>query len=183
MQLQYVNFVSQIYNPVNQDCTSVKGFLSGTDLSGCCSTHSLKLWIYDVVETFQKLELEKKKSRVHRQTYSGPIIRYHSVTVPAVDELSAVDPEINVDSDTVDRSGVCSIFIYVDWWNIFKSSNVRTLCWTVCSFKLLYALHIVWHPLFEFVLNVLPLMLCSYKHHTVGNVKCRWCQMQTAFNQ
>lgn len=56
------------------------------------------------LETFQKLELEKKKSRVHRQTYSGPVIRYHSVTVPIVDELSTVDTEINVDSDTVDSS-------------------------------------------------------------------------------
>jgi len=64
---------------------------------------SIRLEIYDIVETFQKLELEKKKSRVHRQTYSGPIIRYHSVTVPVVDELSTADPEINVDSDTVDR--------------------------------------------------------------------------------
>ena len=65
--------------------------------------YSLKLRSYHVVETFQKLELEKKKSRVHRQTYSGPVIRYHSVTVPVVDELSTADPEINVDSDIVDR--------------------------------------------------------------------------------
>lgn len=64
---------------------------------------ALRLEICDNVETFQKLELEKKKSRVHRQTYSGPFIRYHSVTVPVVDELSTADQEINVDSDTVDR--------------------------------------------------------------------------------
>jgi len=63
----------------------------------------LILEICHAVETFQKLELEKKKCRVHRQTYSGPIIRYHSVTVPVTDEPSSADPEINVDSDTADR--------------------------------------------------------------------------------
>ena len=69
-----------------------------------CTLSRQKIEFCHAVETFQKLELEKKKSRVHRQTYSGPVIRYHSVTVPVVDELSTVDAEINVDSDTVDRS-------------------------------------------------------------------------------
>jgi len=56
------------------------------------------------LDAYQKLELEKKKSRVHRQTYSGPVIRYHSVTVPVADELPIDPVEINVDTDTLDGS-------------------------------------------------------------------------------
>lgn len=55
-----------------------------------------------LLATYQKLELEKKKSRVNRQVHLGPYIRYRSVTVPIVDEAAA-DTEINVDTDTVDR--------------------------------------------------------------------------------
>jgi vacuolar protein sorting-associated protein 72 len=53
------------------------------------------------LETYQKLELEKKKARIHRQTYLGPVIRYRSVTVPVVEE-PALETEINVDTDTTD---------------------------------------------------------------------------------
>ena len=85
-----------------------------------CYPHSgnLEQKVCDVLETFQKLELEKKKSRVHRQTYSGPVIRYHSVTVPVVDELSAADPEINVDSDTVDRQ------VDLFEWSLIRAATV-----------------------------------------------------------
>lgn len=53
-----------------------------------------------VLEIYQKLELEKKKARIHRQTYSGPVIRYHSVTVPLVEEVA--EAEINVDGEAMD---------------------------------------------------------------------------------
>lgn len=52
------------------------------------------------LEIYQKLELEKKKARIHRQTYSGPLIRYHSVTVPLVEEVA--EAEINVDGEAMD---------------------------------------------------------------------------------
>ena len=44
------------------------------------------------------MELEKKKNKVSKQTYKGPVIRYHSVTMPLIEELPAED-EINVDED------------------------------------------------------------------------------------
>lgn len=55
------------------------------------------------LEIYQKLELEKKKARIHRQTYSGPLIRYHSVTVPLVEEVA--EAEINVDGEAMDCDG------------------------------------------------------------------------------
>lgn len=39
------------------------------------------------LEMFQRLELEKKKTKVIKPTYTGPVIRYHSVTMPAVEEV------------------------------------------------------------------------------------------------
>lgn len=39
------------------------------------------------LEMFQRLELEKKKTKVIKPTYTGPMIRYHSVTMPAVEEI------------------------------------------------------------------------------------------------
>lgn len=55
------------------------------------------------LETYQKLELEKKKARIHRQTHAGPVIRYHSVTVPLVEEVA--DAEINVEGEALDSDG------------------------------------------------------------------------------
>ena len=74
----------------------------------CMSSYGIMFAIRDAVAyawcfliaTYQKLELEKKKSRVHRQTYYGPSIRFHSVTVSLSDD-NVPDAEINV--DTVDR--------------------------------------------------------------------------------
>ncbi|KAG8175321.1 hypothetical protein JTE90_002866 [Oedothorax gibbosus] len=37
------------------------------------------------LETFQKLELEKKKTKVVKRAYTGPTIRYHSTTMPVID--------------------------------------------------------------------------------------------------
>ena len=43
------------------------------------------------------MELEKKKSRVQKTVYKGPIIRYHSVTMPLIEDLP--DTDVNVDED------------------------------------------------------------------------------------
>ncbi|UYV69613.1 VPS72 [Cordylochernes scorpioides] len=40
------------------------------------------------LESYQKLELEKKKSKFVKQAVRGPTIRYHSVSMPLVDEAS-----------------------------------------------------------------------------------------------
>lgn len=51
------------------------------------------------LETYQKLELEKKRSRVTKQVYRGPIVRYHSVTMPLLSEDACTEPDITVDED------------------------------------------------------------------------------------
>lgn len=38
------------------------------------------------LETFQRLELEKKKVKSLKHTYTGPMIRYHSVTMPLIED-------------------------------------------------------------------------------------------------
>lgn len=54
------------------------------------------------LEKYQKLELEKKKTRIVKKVFTGPIIRYHSVTMPVVEELSddkvIVNDEVNENS-------------------------------------------------------------------------------------
>jgi len=50
------------------------------------------------LENYQRLELERKKNRVQKSAYRGPIIRYHSVTMPLIQELPG--DEIHVDSDS-----------------------------------------------------------------------------------
>ncbi|XP_005095332.1 vacuolar protein sorting-associated protein 72 homolog isoform X2 [Aplysia californica] len=52
------------------------------------------------LENYQKLELEKKRARVVKQAYQGPIIRYHSLTMPLIDELP-YEPDVDVDSEDV----------------------------------------------------------------------------------
>ena len=49
-------------------------------------------------EDYQKLELEKKRSRVVKQAYKGPIIRYHSLAMPLIEELP-YEPDVDVDSE------------------------------------------------------------------------------------
>lgn len=51
------------------------------------------------LETYQKLELEKKRARVQKEVYRGPVIRYQSVTMPLLSEDACLDPEINVDEE------------------------------------------------------------------------------------
>ncbi|XP_052824369.1 vacuolar protein sorting-associated protein 72 homolog [Octopus bimaculoides] len=61
------------------------------------------------LETYQRLESEKKKCRVQKTTYKGALVRYQSVTMPLIEELPQSlhnnEPEINVE----DVSGVDSI--------------------------------------------------------------------------
>lgn len=40
------------------------------------------------LESYQRLELEKKKTKIIKPTYKGPMIRYHSVSMPLIEELS-----------------------------------------------------------------------------------------------
>ena len=47
-------------------------------------------------ENYQRMELEKKKSRIQKQMHRGPVVRYHSLTMPLIEELP-LEPEINVD--------------------------------------------------------------------------------------
>jgi vacuolar protein sorting-associated protein 72 len=39
------------------------------------------------LESYQRLELERKKARIVKHTYKGPIIRYHSMSMPLIEEL------------------------------------------------------------------------------------------------
>ena len=57
-----------------------------------------------LLEIYQKMELEKKKARNVKQTYRGPMIRYHSVTMPLIEELRS-EPDINVESISGDNEG------------------------------------------------------------------------------
>ncbi|XP_029637930.1 vacuolar protein sorting-associated protein 72 homolog isoform X2 [Octopus sinensis] len=63
------------------------------------------------LETYQRLESEKKKCRVQKTTYKGALVRYQSVTMPLIEELPQSlhnnEPEINVE----DVSGVDSILL------------------------------------------------------------------------
>ena len=54
-------------------------------------------------DDYHRLELEKKKNRVTKQRYHGPLIRYLSTTMPLIEELPP-EAEINVDEDT-DNNG------------------------------------------------------------------------------
>ena len=50
------------------------------------------------------MELERKKSRVTKQVYRGPLIRYQSVTMPLIEDYPP-ETEINVDEDTENGDG------------------------------------------------------------------------------
>lgn len=53
------------------------------------------------LENYQRMELEKKKNRIQKQMHRGPIIRYHSMTMPLIEELPP-EPEISVDEDSAE---------------------------------------------------------------------------------
>ena len=49
------------------------------------------------VEMYQLLELERKRVRTVKQSYQGPIIRYQSVTMPLIEELT--DSHVNIEDE------------------------------------------------------------------------------------
>jgi len=111
---------------------------------GMFSMIMLYQYFVGIAATYQKLELEKKKSRAHRQTYFGPFIRYHSVTVPAVDE-NAPEAEINV--DTFDRY-VSQLLQQLLTGKRFICNIVCSFCWMMGSNLHIHDLemHLVWMP-------------------------------------
>ena len=50
-----------------------------------------------LTENYQRLELEKKSRRIQKTVYRGPVIRYHSLTMPLIEEVQ--DNEINIEQD------------------------------------------------------------------------------------
>jgi len=54
------------------------------------------------LETYQRMELERKKARVTKQVYKGPTIKYQSVTMPLIEEIPG-ETEINVDEETAEN--------------------------------------------------------------------------------
>ncbi|XP_063239783.1 vacuolar protein sorting-associated protein 72 homolog isoform X2 [Bacillus rossius redtenbacheri] len=61
------------------------------------------------LEKYQKLEMEKKKTRPVKKAFEGPVIRYHSTTMPLISELQEQqqdEADINVDGgEEVTMSG------------------------------------------------------------------------------
>ena len=52
------------------------------------------------------MELEKKKSRPTKRAFVGPIIRYHSVSMPVIQEIDDIRVESKMDVDeTVEGEG------------------------------------------------------------------------------
>lgn len=39
------------------------------------------------IEKFKQMEIEKKKTRPTKRNYVGPIIRYHSLSMPLIEEV------------------------------------------------------------------------------------------------
>uniref|UniRef100_A0A1Q3F059 Vacuolar protein sorting-associated protein 72 homolog n=1 Tax=Culex tarsalis TaxID=7177 RepID=A0A1Q3F059_CULTA len=59
------------------------------------------------LEKFRKMELEKKKTRPTKRVFTGPIIKYQSLTMPLVEELqagSSVDSLAKMELDDADES-------------------------------------------------------------------------------
>ena len=82
---------------------------------------------------FLKLEAEKKKTKLHKVHHSGPIIRFHSVSMPLVDADNDCNPESNkADMDcSNDYSKICSrnFLVFTDVKNFpqkyFPQHNLR----------------------------------------------------------
>ncbi|XP_014676947.1 PREDICTED: vacuolar protein sorting-associated protein 72 homolog [Priapulus caudatus] len=57
------------------------------------------------LDMYLKMELEKKKARQLKQVYKGPVIRYHSVTMPQIEDISSELKEI-LQEERIDVDGV-----------------------------------------------------------------------------
>ncbi|XP_077524622.1 vacuolar protein sorting-associated protein YL-1 isoform X2 [Amblyomma americanum] len=44
------------------------------------------------LESYQRLELEKKKAKIVKNVHRGPMIRYHSISMPLIEEVDAEGP-------------------------------------------------------------------------------------------
>lgn len=51
------------------------------------------------LDAYQRLEIEKKKINQNKNVYNGPIIRYHSVTMPKLEEEDDDENEENLELD------------------------------------------------------------------------------------
>lgn len=63
------------------------------------------------LESYQRLELEKKKTKIIKPSYKGPMIRYHSVSMPLIEELPEGEQELDETSKPSSgntASGRCS---------------------------------------------------------------------------
>lgn len=40
-------------------------------------------------EKFKQMEIEKKKTRPTKRVYAGPTIRYHSLSMPLIEEIAS----------------------------------------------------------------------------------------------
>ncbi|XP_065060800.1 vacuolar protein sorting-associated protein 72 homolog [Rhopilema esculentum] len=68
---------------------------------------------------FLKLEAEKKKTKLHKVCHAGPIVRFHSVTMPIVEEDDAkvVDGEEQLDDTSATKKCSRNFMIFTDLKN------------------------------------------------------------------
>lgn len=60
-----------------------------------------------IAEKFKQMEIEKKKSRPSKRVYVGPTIRYHSMSMPLIQEV--VPKKRAKLSDELNESGIAKI--------------------------------------------------------------------------
>lgn len=66
------------------------------------------------VERFKKMEIEKKKVRPTKRVNPGPIIRYHSLSMPAIAETKSGAPKRRTASSVANVNGEVAIDIDMD---------------------------------------------------------------------
>ena len=61
--------------------------------------------LYTFTEKYQKLEMEKKKTRTVKKTFQGPMIKYHSLGMPLIEvsEQNQQESPITVDEGEDDK--------------------------------------------------------------------------------
>ena len=61
-----------------------------------------------LTEAYERLELEKKRTRVVKNVYRGAVIRFHSVSMPVLSGSDIADSEdVNVDVDDDEKYVGC----------------------------------------------------------------------------
>ncbi|XP_053698241.1 vacuolar protein sorting-associated protein 72 homolog [Sabethes cyaneus] len=63
------------------------------------------------LEKFRRMELEKKKTRPTKRVFTGPILKYHSLTMPLVEEVPDTSPknDVNETDEAAEKSKEKSI--------------------------------------------------------------------------